>query len=88
MQTSILPVSGAPGASPHALWHFWTARGQVEDGCGHHVGGLHGVTAVEAAFAAGAAGAGARAPSASGTPWSSSTAAADAGGICAAGVAG
>lgn len=75
------------------MWHFSAARGQVEDGCGRHVGSLHVMTVVEAAFAAGAAGTAAPAPSTSGTPCSSSTAqttaaAAVTGGICAGGTAG
>lgn len=82
------------GLPPHALWHFSAACGQVEDGCGRHVSGLHVMTVVEAAFAAGAAGTAAPTPSASGTPCSSSTAqtavaaAAVTGGICAGGTAG
>lgn len=39
------------------LWHLSTAGGQVEDGCGCHVGCLHVMCVVETALAACAAGA-------------------------------
>lgn len=80
------------GLPPHAVGHFSAARGQVEDGRGRHVGGLHVVTVVEAALAAGAAGTAAPAPSASSrAPSSTSTAqaaAAAAGSVGAGGAAG
>ena len=45
------------GLASQAVGHLAAARGQVEDGGGGHVGGLHVVRVVKAALAAGAAGA-------------------------------
>lgn len=75
---------------PQAVGHLSAPRGQVEDGGGGHVGGLHVVTEVEAALAAGAAGAAAPAPSASSrAPHpTAQAAAAAAGGVGAGGAAG
>lgn len=39
------------------LWHFTASCGQVENGCGCHVRGLHVVCVVKAALATGATGA-------------------------------
>lgn len=74
------------------MGHLPAAGGQVEDGGGGHVGGLHVVAVVEAALAAGAAGAAApttasRAPSAA-TAATAQAAAAAAGGVGAGGAAG
>lgn len=74
----------------HVVGHLPAARGQVEDGGGGHVGGLHVVAVVEAALAAGAAGAAApasRAPS-SATAATAQAAATAAGGVGAGGAAG
>lgn len=74
----------------HVVGHLPAARGQVEDGGGGHVGGLHVVAVVEAALAAGAAGAAApasRAPSAA-TAATAQAAATAAGGVGAGGAAG
>lgn len=76
----------------HVEGHLPAARGQVEDGGGGHVGGLHVVAVVEAALAAGAAGAAApaaasRAPSASAAATAQAAATA-AGGVGAGGAAG
>lgn len=76
----------------HVVGHLPAARGQVEDGGGGHVGGLHVVAVVEAALAAGAAGAAApaaasRAPS-SATTATAQAAATAAGGVGAGGAAG
>lgn len=80
------------GLPPHAVGHLPAARGQVEDGRGRHVGGLHVVAVVKAALAAGAAGAAAPAPPASSrAPSAASTAqaaAAAAGSVGAGGAAG
>ena len=75
---------------PHAVGHLPAACGQVEDGRGRHVGGLHVVAVVKAALAASAAGA--AAPAASRTPPTAATtaqaAAAAAGSVGAGGAAG
>lgn len=74
----------------HVVGHLPAARGQVEDGGGGHVGGLHVVAVVEAALAAGAAGAAApasRAPSST-TAATAQAAATAAGGVGAGGAAG
>lgn len=80
------------GLSPHAVGHLPATRGQVEDGSRRHVGGLHVVTVVKAALAAGTACAAAPAASASScAPSSTSTAqaaAATAGSVGAGGAAG
>lgn len=75
-----------------AVGHLPAAGGQVQDGRGRHVGRLHVVAVVEAAFAAGAAGAAAPAPSSSAGTTASTpaakVAAAAAGGVGAGGAAG
>jgi len=81
------------GLPRHPVGHLPAARGQVEDGRGRHVGGLHVVAVVEAALAASAAGAAAPAPPAAFRGPSSSSsaaqaAAAAAGGVGAGGAAG
>lgn len=75
------------GLPPQGVRQLPAARRQVEDGRGRHVGRLHVVGVVEAAFTAGAAGA---APSASSRTASASSAAqaAAAGSVAAGGAAG
>lgn len=69
-----------------ALRHLSASRGQVEDGCSGHVGGLHVMRVVKAAFAAGTA---STASSSSSCSCSSSTAqaAATAGSVATGGAA-